>query len=164
MDGQAAISRNSAGPDRLDDVCMGLHRPTVHYALDKRKCLMHRSADYSGGMDTPNKRLRFAREQAGYATMEEAAAALHVSVNTYRQHENDTRGLGGIPRKAAPAYAKKFKVSLEWLLEGVGDMHSSDPVSARIFSIVDGMNERQRQRALRHLEVIAEDGVEGQER
>lgn len=79
-------------------------------------------------METPNQRLRKARLAAGYETMEAAAQALHVSVDTYRQHENDTRNAGGIPRKAAPVYAAKFKVPLQWLLTGIGPDKEIDPL------------------------------------
>lgn len=71
-------------------------------------------------MESPNERLRRARIEAGYKTAADAARALGISGATYNQHENDTRGLGGIPRKAAERYAEKFKVSLDWLLTGRG--------------------------------------------
>ncbi|HET6407155.1 MAG TPA: helix-turn-helix transcriptional regulator [Chthoniobacteraceae bacterium] len=68
---------------------------------------------------TPNERLRQVRSRR-YATAKEAAEAIGVKVPTYSQHENDTRNLGGIPRKAAERYANFFKVSLDWLMAGVG--------------------------------------------
>lgn len=61
------------------------------------------------------KRLRTARERAGFETATEAAAALgHASPDTYIQHENGTRGYKG----RVEEYARKFKVSPEWLLWG----------------------------------------------
>ncbi|MES2173872.1 MAG: hypothetical protein V4523_07980 [Pseudomonadota bacterium] len=41
-----------------------------------------------------------------------------MPIATYTQHENGTRGF---PAKRAPQYAKRFKVSEEWLLYGKGD-------------------------------------------
>lgn len=66
-------------------------------------------------METPADRLKKARLDAGYGNAREAADALGANYTTYGQHENGTRG---IPAKAAEQYAKKFKVSLDWLLAG----------------------------------------------
>lgn len=67
-------------------------------------------------MDTPNERLRAARLKL-FASAAEAAKALGVPVGTYSGHENGHRGF---PAKRAPLYARKFKVSEEWLLYGKG--------------------------------------------
>lgn len=69
-------------------------------------------------MVTPNERLKIAREKAGYDTAKLAAESMGVPVSTYIQHEN---GIRGFPAKRAPQYARKFKVSEEWLLYGKGD-------------------------------------------
>lgn len=61
-------------------------------------------------------RLKTARIRAGYKTAREAAVALGIRYSTYAGHENGGRGLS----RAAPRYAKKFKVSLDWLLRGDG--------------------------------------------
>jgi transcriptional regulator with XRE-family HTH domain len=76
-------------------------------------------------MDTPNSRLRRARENAGFETAKEAAEAMGVPVSTYTGHENGHRGF---PAKRAPQYARKFKVSEEWLLYGKGAEAASDPL------------------------------------
>jgi hypothetical protein len=70
------------------------------------------------GMSEPCERLKAARQQAGYATSTAAAHAMGVSVPGYTHHENGTRGFAG----AAERYARFFRVSLEWLLTGRGDM------------------------------------------
>lgn len=62
-------------------------------------------------------RLAAARKEAGFATARAAADALGVSEVTYVQHENGRRGF---KRDAADQYARKFHVSLEWLLTGKG--------------------------------------------
>lgn len=65
-------------------------------------------------------RLRAAREKAGFATAVEAARRFGWLETTYRHHENGTRNF---PKYKAMQYAKAFKVSPEWLLLGVGDLH-----------------------------------------
>lgn len=76
-------------------------------------------------MTTPNDRLKQARLSAGYGTAREAAAALGIAESTYTQHEN---GLRGFPASRAPTYARKFKVSEEWLLYGKGGDDAADPL------------------------------------
>jgi repressor LexA len=95
-----------------------VHSAIVHYALEKRKCLLHHPTRYARWMDdTPGERLKTARVSAGYGSTVEAAQALGVSQSTYAQHEN---GIRGIPKDKAPLYARRFKVSAEWLLYGKG--------------------------------------------
>jgi phage repressor protein C with HTH and peptisase S24 domain len=67
--------------------------------------------------DTPHQRLRFAREQAGYARASDAARAMGVEEPTYLGHENGSRGLS----RAAARYARFFRVSLDWLIDGRGE-------------------------------------------
>lgn len=68
-------------------------------------------------MSTLHERLRRARVAAGFEGPKEAAASLGISRSTYTQHEN---GIRGFTRETAVQYAKKFKVSLDWLLDGRG--------------------------------------------
>lgn len=89
----------------------------MHYALMVGKRLMHRPAPYGANMETPNERLRIARQRF-FKSAAEAARSLGLSVGTYSGHENGHRGF---PASRAPAYARKFKVSEEWLLYGKGD-------------------------------------------
>ena len=72
-------------------------------------------------LDTPHQRLRFAREQAGYASASDAARAIGVEEPTYLGHENGSRGLS----RAAPRYARFFGVSLDWLIDGRGALASA---------------------------------------
>ena len=65
-----------------------------------------------------HERLALARREAGYATAREAAEALGVKEPTYNGHENGSRGF---KRDSADRYARKFRVSLEWLLTGKGN-------------------------------------------
>lgn len=66
-----------------------------------------------------HERLTRARLNAGYETAAAAARALGVKEQTYYSHEN---GNSGLRPKVAEQYARKFKVSLEWLLTGRGEM------------------------------------------
>lgn len=72
-------------------------------------------------MDTANKRLKAARERL-YPTATAAAEALGVPMGTYAGHENGNRGF---PASRAPQYARKFKVTEEWLLYGKGEPPNS---------------------------------------
>jgi transcriptional regulator with XRE-family HTH domain len=69
------------------------------------------------GMVTVADRLRQAREAAGYESAREAAATLGLSYSTYAGHENGSRGP---KREQLMQYARKFKVSTDWLLTGRG--------------------------------------------
>lgn len=64
------------------------------------------------------KRLERARVEAGFDTASEAARALELSEPTYMAHENGSRGFKG----SAERYSAFFKVSLEWLWSGKGQM------------------------------------------
>lgn len=70
-------------------------------------------------MSDVSDRLIKARERAGYSTAADAAKALGVKLPTYYSHEN---GSVGVRAKVAEVYARKFKVSLDWLLTGRGAM------------------------------------------
>lgn len=63
-------------------------------------------------------RLREARIAAGFKSTAEAARALGMMSATLTHHENGTRGFA----RDAARYAKFFKVSLEWLIDGRGEM------------------------------------------
>lgn len=67
-------------------------------------------------------RLRHAREAAGYATAGDAAKAFGWPYPTYAAHENGSRGL---KPDLIRRYAKAFRVSAHWLLDGAGDMRAN---------------------------------------
>jgi transcriptional regulator with XRE-family HTH domain len=60
-------------------------------------------------------RLKIARERSGFTTAKDAATSLGLPYYTYAQHENGNRN---IPRDAILKYARRFKVSPDWLLTG----------------------------------------------
>lgn len=62
------------------------------------------------------KRLAEAREGLNISRSD-AAKAFNVPYQTYAAHENGNRG---IPRDALEKYARKFGVSVDWLLTGKG--------------------------------------------
>jgi phage repressor protein C with HTH and peptisase S24 domain len=62
-----------------------------------------------------HERLALARTRAGFTSAAAAAESLGVNRYTYSQHENGTRGF---KREAAAQYARRFGVSLTWLLTG----------------------------------------------
>lgn len=68
-------------------------------------------------MKTVNERLIEARIAAGYGSVREAANSLGMSYSTYAAHEN---GTDGFKIDSAVKYARKFKVSLDWLVTGKG--------------------------------------------
>lgn len=69
-------------------------------------------------MNRISDRLRQSRANAGFANAKDAAESLGVGYSTYASHENGGRG---VPRDAAIHYAKRFNVSLQWLLTGKGE-------------------------------------------
>jgi transcriptional regulator with XRE-family HTH domain len=70
-------------------------------------------------LDSPDARLRWARQQHGqYPTPTDAAKAFGWTVSTYLGHENGDRNPS---RDAAKRYARAYRVRWEWLLEGEGN-------------------------------------------
>ena len=119
MDGNLAGDRHFFGGARgSNDFSMCLHASIMHNALQEGKRLLHYGSHYALCMNTPNQRLRRAREKAGFATAKDAALAMGVPVSTYIGHENGHRGF---PAGRAPQYARRFRVTEEWLLYGKGE-------------------------------------------
>jgi DNA-binding XRE family transcriptional regulator len=120
----------------------------MHYALFERKRLLHHTTRYPCEAMTPNERLKIARAAAGYKSAVDAADALGMPRSTYIGHEN---GLRGFPAKRAASYAKKFKVTEEWLLYGKGE----GPVKqeAEVAEVIDFMSrmDLERKQMLRDL-------------
>lgn len=65
-------------------------------------------------LKSAGERLRWARENAGYKTGEEAAQALSFKSVTYRSYENDQAGFS----RHATKFARAFNVPIGWLLDG----------------------------------------------
>lgn len=91
--------------------------------------------------------------RAGFATGKEAAESMGVRVSTYLGHENGSRG---IKPGMATRYAKKFKVTEQWLLYGVGKAPGSEgDVTAEVVSIIDHLPPLRRAEALGFLRALA---------
>jgi phage repressor protein C with HTH and peptisase S24 domain len=75
-------------------------------------------------MRDESDRLRKARIGAGYSSASDAARAMGVSVPGYTHHENGTRNIA----RAAARYARFYRVSLDWLVNGRGEMRSAAAV------------------------------------
>ena len=91
-------------------------------------------------------RLRWAREQAGYTSASSAAEAMGVPSPTYMAHENGSRGF----RSRADRYATFYRVSLHWLLTGVGSARGGDQVQS-MFEQLPPEDQRQ---AIEYLEFL----------
>lgn len=76
-------------------------------------------------MTEVSERLIKARKTAGYETAADAARALGLRPSTYYSHENGSIGLRS---HVADKYARKFRVSLDWLLTGRGEMFATGVV------------------------------------
>lgn len=74
---------------------------------------------YAESMDAA-ARLREARKAAGFSSARQAALAMSISYPTYAAHENGEKGFV----RTADRYARFYRVSLEWLVTGKGDMRS----------------------------------------
>lgn len=77
------------------------------------------------------KRLTQARRAAGYETLADAVRYLGVKYPTYAGHENPNSP-GTYQTAAAELYSRKFKVSLDWLLTGRGEMRGQGVVPVEI--------------------------------
>ena len=125
MNGYAAQGRELVDPGCFYDGAVRPHTNRMHYAHAQSKRLLHTARCYSDVMSsTPNERLRAARKKF-FAKPGEAADALSIPRGTYYGHENGHRGF---PAERAPEYARRFKVSEEWLLYGKGEPDVDDPI------------------------------------
>jgi phage repressor protein C with HTH and peptisase S24 domain len=68
---------------------------------------------------TQGDRLKQARIRAGFKSAAAAARRYSWNKNTYTSNENGNRKLS---REAAEEYAQKFRVTLDWLLTGKGNI------------------------------------------
>jgi hypothetical protein len=87
-------------------------------------------------METIHQRLLEARRKAGYVTATEAADAHGWTVPTYLAHENGTRG---VSMTKARIYARAYRVTLEWLVNGRGAPPGSDGDAADRAQVIRGI-------------------------
>lgn len=105
-----------------------------------------------GMLETPGDRLKDARDKAGFRSARAAALHFHWTPSTYASHENGQTG--EIPHAAARKYAKAFRVSAAWLLNGEGDMR---PVIAkdRLEKLLKSIPADRQPEAIQFLEFLA---------
>ena len=84
-------------------------------------------------MTTMAERLTVARKHAGFASAAEAAEALGVPYPTYAGHEN---GSSGFRSKSGEVYARRFRVSFDWLMNGKGPMQATGERQVRLKGFV----------------------------
>lgn len=92
-----------------------------------------------------HERLKKAR-QLKYGSISDAAKALGIPYPTYAGHEN---GTSGFRRKSATLYARRFGVSLDWLLDEKGSMTGgSTPERDEYFALFESAPEEVREAVL----------------
>lgn len=88
---------------------------SMRFAYDRVNTKRIQMTDTSVCMEDIASRLKLARERAGYAKASDAAEAMGVPRQTYYAHENGNR----VPKHPdIEKYARRYKVSAEWLLTG----------------------------------------------
>lgn len=70
----------------------------------------------------PHERLKWARQHAGFDTAKAAADSLGMKKDTYSAYEREPgkSKTTGLDHQSAIRFARKFKISWEWLLIGQG--------------------------------------------
>lgn len=124
----AQVSRDRISSNRISSVASGYDADMDDEALD-----------------SPDKRLRWARERAGYRTAKAFADKARVSPVTYRAYENGQIGFAN----SAAQFGKLLGVTGDWLLMGgeVPDDHdrvaSQEIAAAALLDQLDIVNVRQ---------------------
>lgn len=141
-------------------VCM---TPDSTFCTAPRQGETYSAAMYSPGMtelarqivpilDEPGERLRWARERAGFKTASDAARRFGWNENTYRSNENGQRDFS--KRKAA-VYAKAFKVTVAWLIQGEGAM--TPPPDPEMVTLWGSLTEAQQAHVKRFMRMLREE-------
>lgn len=93
------------------------------------------------------RRLKLAREQAGYDSAAEAVDELDLHYPTYQAHESGWRGFD---RQTARKYAELYRVNVDWLDEEIGPMRGNaghqDPLA--------GLSPERRREALAFIDFL----------
>lgn len=95
---------------------------TLHNIADDGNMICSAAPHIMSGMndpefDSPGGRLKWAREQAGFATAADFAKRYGLNPTSYRAYENDQNGYA----RKAHDFADKLGVTARWLIEG-GDL------------------------------------------
>ena len=129
---RGVFRRNSNGLANLgraaevvEEIVERVHCHVLYIMHQPSQGEMYSGRLYNDGMgefpslDEPNERLMWARKRAGFEDATTAARRCGWNENTYRSHENGTRG---ITKKAATRYGARLDVPAEWILLGQGSM------------------------------------------
>lgn len=82
---------------------------------------MPRQPSEPADLRTQGGRLRWARERLHIPSIRAAAIKFGWNENTYKSHEQGTRGAEGVKTRHLEKYARAYRVSLSWLATGTGD-------------------------------------------
>lgn len=125
-----------------------------------------------GPMDTewsnseePHERLRWARLHAGFTSAASAARSLGMKDDTYSAYERapGSSKSTGLDHQSAIRFARKFKVSWEWLLIGTGTPFSGAKTEAqeRVVTLMDTASEEDQKRIADAVELLLKTGTAG---
>lgn len=106
-------------------------------------------------------RLRDARIKAGFKSVVEAAKRLGVPYQTYAAHENGNRAFDN---ESAAVYARRYKVSLDWLLTGRGERKADLSLPERLKQKMADLNPGDIEESFEYLEGIVDKKIERQNR
>lgn len=113
----------------------------------------------------PHERLRWARIQAGYPTAKAAAESLGMLKDTYTAYEREPgkSKVTSMDHQRAIQFARKFKVSWNWLLLNHGTPFSGSQNAAqeRVLSAMAEVPEEEQDRIARAVEALLRTGTAG---
>lgn len=116
-------------------------------------------------LQDPHERLRWARIRAKYATAKAAAESLGMKKDTYSAYERapDKSKVTGMTHQRAMQFARKFKVSWEWLLNGKGTPFSKPQTLAqeRVLTAMSEAPEEEQDRVAAAVEALLRTGSRG---
>lgn len=113
----------------------------------------------------PHERLKWARLNAGYPTATAASDSLGMKKDTYSAYEREPgkSKSTNLDHQAAIRFAKKFKVSWEWLLIGQGTPFSGpvNEAQQRTLQAMASAPEPEQERAARMVVELLRTGTDG---
>lgn len=116
-------------------------------------------------LSEPHERLRWARKRAGFDTAKAAAESLGMKKDTYSAYEREPgkSKVTGLDHQRAIQFARKFKVSWEWLLTGSGTPMSGAHTQAqeRVITAMADVSEDEQDRIARAVEALLRTGTGG---
>ncbi|HYC66671.1 helix-turn-helix transcriptional regulator [Brevundimonas sp.] len=112
-----------------------------------------------------HERLRWARLRAGYATAKAASESLGMKKDTYSAYEREPgkSKVTGLDHQRAIQFGRKFKVSWEWLLLGIGSPFSGVQTTyqERVMTAMSDAPEEEQERIAKAVEALLRTGTNG---